>query len=461
MSVNNQDITDNELKSLPSQPNRASSLGERPPPSHVEQEPEMRSVTIHREHRLQRVDANGRPLLPNPKLSHLIPTKLIQLKHQVPTYSSFPPGVTAVSNAGRGTRSWDVEHASLSSRPDDFPLLPTTRVVHGVTASVISNCISDCLRIRSVKMTISKSQGNLARCFNTDFCRFNVRLYSTDDGAVLVEVHRLCGDAVSFMRDCRAVFQAAEGKQIEQEEDVPLILRYPVSQMKFLGSLSLTPTSQEEYALALKSTSDLLSSHMSDSNMLGMESLVIQSDPIKTDRSSALNVARRILSPTDVDNYGGFNLHNHLMSILLYNEGDVVRSSEDSCSMWEDCTSQAEHVKLRTLALVALSNALELFSSENLLSSTISTDLEWYMSVLIPTLIHDLNMAIENPHNACYASRCLSTVVKSSVDLAYQMRDSGCLDAVKNAEEVGNREFAMLTQDARTCRDSLCLVGME
>lgn len=314
-------------------------------------------------------------------------------------------------------------------------------------------------------MTISNSQGNLARCFNTDFCRFNVRLYSTDDGAVLVEVHRLCGDAVSFMRDCRAVFQAAEGKsgkQIEQEEDVPLILRYPVSQMKFLGSLSLTPTSQEDYVLALKSTSDLLSSHMSDSNMLGMESLVVQSDPIKTDRTSALNVARRILSPTDVDNYGGFNLHNHLMSILRNNEGDVVRGAEDSLSMREDWTPQAEHVaKLRTLALVALSNALELFSSENLLSSTISTDLEWYISVLIPTLVHDLNTANENPHDACYASRCLSTLVKSSVNLACQMRDIGCLDAVKNAEKVGTREFAMLTQDARACHNSLCLVGMD
>ncbi len=418
-------------------------------------------MAIHREHRLQRIDASGRPLLlPNPKSSHLSPTKLIQLKHEAASYSSSPPGVI---DAGRGTRSWDVEHASLPSRPDDFPQLPTTRIVQGVKASVISNCISDCLRIRSVKMTISKSQGNLARCLNTDFCRFNVRLYSTDDGAaVLVEVHRLCGDAVSFMRDCRAVFQAAEGKQIDQEKDVPLILRHPVSQMNFLRSLSLSPTSEEEYALAIKSTFDLLSSHMSDSNMLGMESLVIQSDPIKTDRSSALDVSRWILSRTDVDNYGGFNLHNHLMSIILHNEGDVVRGSEDSRTMMEDWTSQAQHdAKLRTLAMVALSNALQLFSSENLLSTTISSDLEWYMSALIPTLIHDLNMSMENPHDACYASRCLSTLAKSSVDLANQMRDSGCLDSIKNAEEVGTREFAMLAQDARTCRDSLCLVGMD
>lgn len=335
-----------------------------------------------------------------------------------------------------------------------------------MNAGVISNCISDCLRIRSVKMTLSKSEGNLARCLNTDFCRFNVRLYSTNDGAVLVEVHRLTGDAVSFMRDCRAVFNAAEGKSLQQqwkEEDVPMYLRFPVSQMKSLGSLSLPPpltTSQEEYAESIKCTSELLSSHMTDSNMLGMESLVIQTDPLKTDKSSAMNVSRRILSPSDEEN-DDFNLHNHLMSILLCNE-DINAVAEDH-HVVEESSSQADHVtKLRNLAMLALSNALELFSSENLLTSTISSDLEWYTSNLIPTLIHDLNKAVSNPHDACYASRCLSTLAKSSVDLAHRMKDGGGLDAVKNAEEVGTREFAMLAQDARTCRESLCVVvGME
>jgi len=353
-------------------------------------------------------------------------------------------------------------------------------------------------------MTVSKSQANLARCLNTDFCRFNVRLYSTEyDDAVLVEVHRLTGDSMSFMRDCRAVFHAAEGGSksssteggtimppVVIEDNNNLMSSLPVSQMNFLGSLNLIspspspppPTTQEEYAEAFKSTSDLLSSHMSDSNMLGMESLVIQTDPNKTDRNSAVDISRRILSPPlspmeedVVDNpnrtvaaANGFNLHTHLMSILLSNDGDAAtaaagpkdlrRASEDS----ETPSFESDHeTKLRNLAMLALSNALELFSSENLLTSTISSDLEWYTSVLIPTLMQDLTMANDNPHDACYASRCLSTLAKSSVTLANSMREQcGLLDAVKNAEMVGTREFAMLAQDARTCRESFGEVGV-
>ncbi|KAL3760283.1 hypothetical protein ACHAWU_006281 [Discostella pseudostelligera] len=467
----NINITENEELRLPPPPGRspatrASSLGERST-SNAEQEPEMRSVTIQREHRLQRVDANGR-LIAHTK-SHPSPTRIVQLKPSSSSPSVAPVNTTINNTTGSArARSWDVDHATLPTRPDDFPLLPTTRIVHGMNAGVISNCISDCLRIRSVKMTLCKSQGNLARCLNTDFCRFNVRLYSTNDGAVLVEVHRLTGDAVSFMRDCRAVFNAAEGKSLQQQskdEDVPMYLRFPVSQMNFLGSLSLPPpltTSQDEYAESIKCTSELLSSHMTDSNMLGMESLVIQTDPLKTDKSSAMNVSRRILSPSDEEN-DGFNLHNHLMSILLCNEDSHVMNAEGHQAGEEASLSQAYHVtKLRNLAMLALSNALELFSSENLLTSTISSDLEWYTSNLIPTLIHDLNMAVSNPHYACYASRCLSTLAKSSVELAHRMKDSGGLDAVKIAEEVGTREFAMLAHDARTCRESLCVGdGME
>lgn len=414
-------------------------------------------MIIHREHHLQRVDASGRPLVPHSKSSNHSPTMKLPPLKQAQTAPALTTDAT-----GRGSRKWTVEHSSLPTRPDDLPLLPTTRVVHGITASTISNFISDCLRIRSVKMIVSKSHGNLARCINTDFCRFNVRLYSTDDGAVLVEVHRLCGDAVSFMRDCRAVFHAAEGKSMSGNmdgEDLPMFLRLPVSQMKFLGSITLPPTSQEEYSQLFKGTSDLLLSHQTDSNMLGMESLVIQTDPIKTDKSSAVNISRRILSPTDKDNHG-FNMHNHLMSILLYNDRDITPDAGDTSlrSLRED-TFQSDHVaKLRNLALLALSNALELFSSENLLSTTIATDLEWYTSVLIPTLVHDLDMATDNPVDACYASRCLSTLAKSSVDLANRMEASGARDAAKNAEEIGIGEFAMLAQEARTCRESFCVV---
>lgn len=344
---------------------------------------------------------------------------------------------------------WHVEHATLTSRPDDFPPLRTTRVVQGTPANVISNRISDCLQDRSIRTKYSKSQDNVAKCRNTDFCKFTIRLYSSDDGGVLVEVQRLCGDAVSFMKDCRAVLNVAEGKKVDQssQDETPMYLRLPVSQMEFVKKISLPPISLEEQTDTVNVTADLLSSHQSDSNMLGMESLVIQTDPLKTMKSTAILASRRILCPNDPGNKA-FNMHNYVMSLLIYDDAPLSSS--------EDTTAFEDHpVKLRNLAMSALCNALVLFSSEKLLLTTISSNQEWYTSVLIPKLVQDLSTAENHPHDACFASRCLSTLAGANVEFAIKMRDSGGHDAIKIAEQVGLREFAMLARDVESCHNIL------
>ena len=369
----------------------------------------------------------------------------------------LPPKALSESNIAQ---RWNVDHAALPRRPDDFPpLTHTNRVVRDENANVISNRISDCLRSRSIKTRFSKSRDNVAKCRNTDFCKFTVRLYAGDGGGVLVEVQRLCGDAVGFMRDCRAVLNAAEGRVVGGEkgrgehEEIPIFLRLPVSQMSFLKDACLPEVTDEEQADTVNITADLLSSRQCDTNNLGMESLVILTDPEKTLKATAVLASRRILCPDHEANHH-FNVHNYVMSLLIYDDNCAAPSDSSAASSSTHGVAvfiEDHSTRLRNLAMSALSNALGLLSNEGLLSATIAPHREWYMTVLLPRLIGDLSAAALRPHDACYASRCLSVLAESSVDFAARLRAIGVCDAARNAEEVGVREFALLEHDARSC----------
>jgi len=431
--------------------------------SHVaEQQPVMRSIainpltqhqrTLHFEPPLKRVDPSGGggglvqlQGVSTPELTRtsVSPVKLPQRRSK--SESSL-------------VRKWHVEHTTLPLRSNDFPPLRTSRVVHGTPAHVISNRISDTLQSRSIKTKYSKSEDHIAKCRNTDFCKFTIRLYSSGgrDGGVLVEVQRLCGDAVSFMKDCRAVLNSAQGKDMEGDyvnvqDDTPMFLRLPVSQMAFAKNITLPPITQEDHADSVNVTAELLSSHMSDSNMLGMESLAIQTDKLKTMKSTAILASRRILCPKDPGNQS-FNMHNYVMSLLIYNDEE----SDDDLPSLEETSLEDHSAKLRNLAMSALSNALTLFSEEKLLMCAISSHQEWYMSVLIPKLLQDLTTAANHPHDACYASRCLSTLAEAHGEFALKMKESGGEESIKAAEKVGAREFALLARDAESCR-KICM----
>lgn len=469
--------------------------------SYAEQQPAMRSVAINpaaSQHRtllfnppLKRVDP-GRPTA----FSSLKPTasvpvssakqapQLLDKRKPMLTKKSFSdPQVVGATKKSK----WNVEHSSLKARPSPSPTTPcalpppqkcTSRLVQHTSADIISGRIAMTLQARSIKAKYCKSA---AKCRTLDFVKFYVRLYVVPDadgeGGVLVELQRVSGDYLSFMYDCRAILDAAEGKEVTMDcnyyNNKSMYLRLPVSQMSFACNDDVIlqhdlKTEQDEEDI-INMTSELLSSPQSDSNMLGMESLVTLVDVNLTSKSTSILAAKRLVCTRHESGNGPFSLHNYAMSLIIY-EDDHADDDDDDSSLEEDATSLsmkvslnrsiAEHTRrLRTHALMALSNALELLNSENILCDTISASREWYASVLIPSLVENVKSASTKPYDATLAARCLTSLAMCSKVFASTMKaDCGgncCLSVLERAGEIGRDEFELLLRDAERCRSTL------
>lgn len=428
--------------------------GERSAPM-VEQEPIMRSLAIapasHREKSIL-IEAPLRRAAPS-SLSHLQPLRGISEPQLLKSTSKRSSKQLRSKSLSHLEHKWHVEYSSLVTRPDDFPELSTKVVVYSTAPDVITKCLADTLQSRSIKMRVSRSDGTMVKCRNVGYCKFTIRLYSAGEGGgVLVEIHRLCGDCMSFMRDCRALLAAAEGKKVDESRDEkPLFFSIPVSEMEFAKTATLPQVTHQEQVDCVNITASLLSSGRSDSNMLGMESLVIQTDHLKTLKSTALIACGRLLCPNDPGNCE-FNLHNYTMSVLLYVDTDEDVSDPSGEAVF---TAMYDHnSKLRNLAMLALFNALSLYSSENLILTKLEANQEWYNNVLIPKLLEDLRTAENHPHDACYAVRCLSILAQCSSDFADKMKSEGP-DVLDHAKDVGRNEFAMLASDVASCHNIL------
>jgi len=341
-------------------------------------------------------------------------------------------------------RRWPIDQSMLRPHPGDYPIERTSRVILGADADIISSRLSNCLQSRSIETKFSESEAHVATCRNTSFVKFYIRLYMKDDG-VLVELQRLCGDCMSFMRDCRALLDASEGRDTKTpaEEEQSLFLHMPISEMSFFKTATVPPVDEAE---AVNMTAGLLASNMSDSNLLGMESLATLTDVNKTNKATAILSAKRVLCPEHIDNKC-FSMHTYVMSLIVYND------ECDNKSFYEGTAMKDHNMKLRNLAICSVANALSLMVAEKTLFECLHSSCQWYKDVLVPQLVQDLSTSKENPHDACYASRCLHSLASSCNRCIDKIKVVGGLSALKSAQKVGQSEFALLEKDAKCCHD--------
>lgn len=341
-------------------------------------------------------------------------------------------------------RRWPIDQSMLRPHPGDYPTERTSRVILGADVNMISSRLTNCLQSRSIETKFSECEPHVATCRNTSFVKFYIRLYMKDDG-VLVELHRLCGDCMSFMRDCRALLDASEGGETKTPavDEQSLFLNMPISEMSFFKTATVPPVDEAE---AVNMTAGLLASNMSDSNLLGMESLATLTDVDKTDKATAILSAKRVLCPEHIDNKC-FSMHTYVMSLIVYND-----ECEDN-SFFEGTAMEDHKMKLRNLAICSVANALSLMVAEKTLFECLHSSCQWYKDVLVPQLVQDLSTSKENPHDACYASRCLHSLASSCNRCIDKIKVVGGLSALKSAQEVGQSEFALLEKDAKCCHD--------
>jgi len=181
-----------------------------------------------------------------------------------------------------------------------------------------------------------------------------------------------------------------------------------------------------------------------------MESLASLSDPLKTFRPTSLLCAKRILCSEEEGN-DYFNIHKCLMRVIVYGY-----ESDCDLKLHLDQTALSDYGdKLRNLALCSTSNAVRLLHEDRCLNQIISSNQDWFLEVLVPRLVEDIVTAQDHPHDACYASRCLSCLASTSPIFAEKIKEEGGLWALKSAEQVGKNEFALLASEADSCRNAI------
>jgi len=352
-------------------------------------------------------------------------------------------------SVSKKTQKWEVDETKVKHPPTDFPMARTSHLFPGAKANVIAKRIAACLQKRSIKAEFSKSEP-LAKCSNLNFVQFHVRLFG-DKGGTVVEVHRICGDCnyMSFMHDYCAILNACGGEELTSATSMQPTIKQMMTRIPPLENLEPLSSCMDAAAGSLRLVANLLSLSKDriDANMIGMEKLAFLSNATKTFKATSLLCAKMILRSEEDFN---LDIHTRLMSIIVYGcETDANPSGGD------ETTLRDFDERLRNLALCSTSNALGLLIEDGCLYEIIKSNQDWFLEVLIPRLVEDVAMAHDRPHNACYASRCLSCLASSSRVFALKTKEEGVLLALESAEQVGKDEFALLALDAHRCRNKI------
>lgn len=393
--------------------------------------------------------------------------------------------------------NWNVADASLRPMPPLHPPMDRqcTVFVGDASPSVIAARVSDCLRRRSIVVEYDDETAT-ARAVTADRVRFLIRLYrggsepsSAFSHGVIVECTRTRGCPMTFHRACRAILSSAQGEIDSLDYVNPLV---PISGLEGIPTLADYQESKQgdsQALMGLEIAWNLLKKDRMDANIIGMESLVLLTEERSAGRGFALIAARAILGETRSDDAEEgeedarfVDIHRSIISLVrdrrmtgangfIDNEDS---EDEEQNEGFEDDAGGAnferglrpsvafqhpedmEHVStLRTLALRALGNALEITAEHNgqLVLDRVIPRLVVEEDI-IPALIDEIGEAIIpenqafNAHDAALAARILRILVSNSVEARRRANASNALAVLEKARLVGGGRHAALEHEA-------------
>jgi hypothetical protein len=336
--------------------------------------------------------------------------------------------------------AWHVKGEDLEMVPVDFPLERSHRTIHRADAPMVSLRIAKCLRSMSIDAEYDCKAAK-AKCSTSDLVSFRIRLFASGENGlpVVVEIQKRSGSSSSFMRTCRAIFNAAENNKeaVCTPKKMPL---KPIGQMKCLQSVLSSFDYESEAASSMDSAIDMLRSTNGDSNILGLENLGCLSDAFKTNDKVALQVSKWIILDDE---------KNDLREeIRLLTERDIFSAEEHTDAL-------ARHAKnLRHLALIVLANALALCSKDGSLAAAVQEQ-SWFFDYLIPSLVDNLKRVESSACNAYQAACGLHSLISCSPSTRGLLLTNGSISVFEESYAFGDKRHALLADETRRCLTAL------
>ena len=336
---------------------------------------------------------------------------------------------------------WKVTGDDLELVPVDYPLERTHREILD-DAGTVAQRISSALQFLSIEAEYVTKEAK-AKCKTNDCVGFRIRLYAGSETGepVIVEIQRRCGSASSFMRSCRAILDAAEGKELkaavvqQQSRVVP-----PVGQLKCL--LAIPPAKRPPPPTvdgSLDNAASMLRSNKRDSNILGLEKLCCLTDQMKTSSSTALAVSKAIIL--------GESKHEFREDIRDLVERDLLEADDD--------IARSRHAaNVRHMALIIFANATLVCFQDGCLSGALREH-AWFVEYLIPLLLGELEAAETNASNAYHAAGCLQSLISASSVARQAVVRNGGIAILEEAHSVGLRRHELLSTEAKQCLESI------
>lgn len=378
-------------------------------------------------------------------------------KHLSQTYSfvsSTKPSRPSNSHLAKGIAvrgewkecNWKV--SVLNEVPMAFHLERTRREINKVSTNEVVKRITNALRLLSIEAEFDGENAK-AKCKTSDMVGFRIRLFAGESKTqepIIVEIQRRSGSPQCFMRISKKILDAAEGVEIQPEsiparKKMPLcMMKTPVHEMKCLENIDIDDPQVKVTTGIIKSL-EMLRLKKMDVNVLGIESLCLITDPLKTRPDMAIMACKEIL----VGQYS--SVIREEIEVMLQTDSFL---EEFGTHPFRDLFDKCHH-----LTLVLLSNVLAMTSQDGCLESAVKNQ-KWFTNFLIPSLLSEVK-SFEVSSNNAYEAACSLTSLATCSDFAKTvMIENSAVDDLQTANQ-----FAMYNHDLleSETRRSLGLLG--